>query len=245
MQGRSHLARGRVPRPARGSPRQDELEDRRRLALLAGTRRVHPGAQRDLHTLRARDRRRMQSPAAREVHADGHRTLRRSLQLAERRHAGVRDLHDRQRDGVRDPGPGSPRQLRIGGDAAHEQVHQPRGAHGEALHGRTLRERLRARPGHAARVGSSRLPGRRRAAGAALPPRPSAPDQARRQRALALPAPLLRRGARRHQQAHLVASAGQGEAARARWRGGRKPHRGTAARDGFTIAGSADRFASG
>ena len=64
-------------------------------------------------------------------------------------------------------------------DAAHQQVHQPHRAHGEALHVPAVRERLRAGPRRAPRLGPAALLGRAGPPGADLPAGASAADRAR------------------------------------------------------------------
>ena len=141
VQRGSRVARRRVPWPARRSPRQDELEERRRPALLADSRRVRSRAERHLRP-RASSRR---VPGATRCWAEICTPTPTGLCVdpssSQNDGTPASELFtDRERDGVRHPGPGPPRPLRVDGDPAHQQVHQPRRAHGEALHRPPLRE---------------------------------------------------------------------------------------------------------
>ncbi len=113
VQGGGALARRGVPRIARRSSRSRELALRRRSPLLEDGGRVRSRTERHPDRVRARDRRRLQHAARRDLPAHRDRTVRRSVQLAERRHARLRALHRGERDGVRHRGPRPPRSLRV------------------------------------------------------------------------------------------------------------------------------------
>ena len=127
------------------------------------------------------------------VHADGERALRGPVELAERRHASVRALHRGERDGVRDPGPGPPRPLRVRRDPAHQQVHQPHRAHRQAVHRDAVRATTTGRAWHGARLGPPGFSGEQGRQAQVYLLAHRLPIARRGQRALALSPALLRR----------------------------------------------------
>ena len=219
VQRGSRVAGRRVSRPARGSPRQDELEERRRPALLADAGRVHSRTERHLHPVRARDRRRVQPGAAR---------------ICTPTPTGLCvDPSSSQNDGT----PAS--EIYTTGNEMEFAIQDPdhRGNYESVATlrtnkfinptARTVKRFTGASSGSDYGPGDGTVlvwgrPGFRGEEGRqaqTLPARAPAADQARDQRALALPAPVLRRGAR----ARTSPSGRASSARRSRWRSTASP----------------------